>query len=60
MRDDPIAAAVISNRLSAITQEMGQIILLTSRSSIEHGVVPQSRMERSARSPGDSKRAFGQ
>jgi N-methylhydantoinase B len=32
--DDPIAVAVISNRLSAITKEMGQIMLLTSRSPI--------------------------
>ena len=31
---DPISVAVIANRLSAITKEMGQIMLLTSRSPI--------------------------
>lgn len=31
---DPISVAVISNRLTAITKEMGQIMLLTSRSPI--------------------------
>jgi N-methylhydantoinase B len=31
---DPISIAVIANRLSAITKEMGQIMLLTSRSPI--------------------------
>ncbi len=31
---DPISVAVISNRLAAITREMGQIMLLTSRSPI--------------------------
>jgi N-methylhydantoinase B len=34
IQDDPISVAVISNRLSAITKEMGQIMLLTSRSPI--------------------------
>jgi N-methylhydantoinase B len=34
VQDDPISVAVISNRLSAITKEMGQIMLLTSRSPI--------------------------
>jgi N-methylhydantoinase B len=34
LQDDPISVAVISNRLSAITREMGQIMLLTSRSPI--------------------------
>ena len=34
LHDDPISVAVISNRLSAITKEMGQIMLLTSRSPI--------------------------
>jgi N-methylhydantoinase B len=34
LQDDPIAVAVISNRLTAITKEMGQIMLLTSRSPI--------------------------
>ena len=33
-QDDPISVAVISNRLTAITREMGQIMLLTSRSPI--------------------------
>src|SRR5690242_17075821 len=33
-QDDPISVAVISNRLAAITREMGQIMLLTSRSPI--------------------------
>ncbi|HUK40382.1 MAG TPA: hydantoinase B/oxoprolinase family protein [Candidatus Acidoferrales bacterium] len=33
-QNDPISVAVISNRLSAITKEMGQIMLLTSRSPI--------------------------
>src|SRR4051812_25006684 len=32
--NDPISVAVISNRLTAITKEMGQIMLLTSRSPI--------------------------
>ncbi|MGH7827184.1 MAG: hydantoinase B/oxoprolinase family protein [Candidatus Binatia bacterium] len=32
--NDPISVAVISNRLAAITREMGQIMLLTSRSPI--------------------------
>ena len=31
---DPISVAVIANRLAAITKEMGQIMLLTSRSPI--------------------------
>jgi N-methylhydantoinase B len=31
---DPISVAVIANRLTAITKEMGQIMLLTSRSPI--------------------------
>jgi len=31
---DPITVAVIANRLTAITKEMGQIMLLTSRSPI--------------------------
>jgi N-methylhydantoinase B len=31
---DPISVAVIANRLSAITREMGQVMLLTSRSPI--------------------------
>jgi len=31
---DPISVAVISNRLAAITREMGQVMLLTSRSPI--------------------------
>src|SRR5258706_9379796 len=31
---DPISVAVIANRLSAITKEVGQIMLLTSRSPI--------------------------
>ncbi|HKY08255.1 MAG TPA: hydantoinase B/oxoprolinase family protein, partial [Candidatus Binatia bacterium] len=31
---DPISVAVIANRLTAITREMGQIMLLTSRSPI--------------------------
>src|SRR5258707_6932158 len=34
IREDPISVAVISNRLTAITREMGQIMLLTSRSPI--------------------------
>jgi N-methylhydantoinase B len=34
IQDDPISVAVISNRLTAITKEMGQIMLLTSRSPI--------------------------
>jgi N-methylhydantoinase B len=34
VQDDPISVAVISNRLTAITKEMGQIMLLTSRSPI--------------------------
>jgi N-methylhydantoinase B len=34
LQDDPISVAVISNRLTAITREMGQIMLLTSRSPI--------------------------
>jgi len=34
LQDDPISVAVISNRLTAITKEMGQIMLLTSRSPI--------------------------
>jgi N-methylhydantoinase B/oxoprolinase/acetone carboxylase alpha subunit len=34
LQGDPIAVAVISNRLTAITKEMGQIMLLTSRSPI--------------------------
>ena len=34
IHDDPISVAVISNRLTAITKEMGQIMLLTSRSPI--------------------------
>lgn len=34
VQDDPISVAVISNRLTAITREMGQIMLLTSRSPI--------------------------
>jgi len=34
VQDDPISVAVISNRLAAITREMGQIMLLTSRSPI--------------------------
>jgi len=34
LHDDPISVAVISNRLTAITKEMGQIMLLTSRSPI--------------------------
>ena len=34
IHDDPISVAVISNRLAAITKEMGQIMLLTSRSPI--------------------------
>jgi N-methylhydantoinase B len=33
-RIDPVTVAVIANRLSAITREMGQIMLLTSRSPI--------------------------
>lgn len=33
-RCDPVSVAVISNRLSAITKEMGQVMLLTSRSPI--------------------------
>ncbi len=32
--NDPISVAVISSRLSAITREMGQVMLLTSRSPI--------------------------
>src|ERR1700675_1662571 len=31
---DPISVAVIANRLNTITKEMGQIMLLTSRSPI--------------------------
>ena len=31
---DPISVAVIANRLTAITKEMGQVMLLTSRSPI--------------------------
>jgi len=34
LQGDPISVAVISNRLTAITKEMGQIMLLTSRSPI--------------------------
>lgn len=34
VQDDPISVAVISNRLAAITREMGQAMLLTSRSPI--------------------------
>src|SRR4030095_3399114 len=34
LQDDPISVAVIANRLTAITKEMGQIMLLTSRSPI--------------------------
>src|ERR1043165_347324 len=34
VEDDPISVAVIANRLTAITKEMGQIMLLTSRSPI--------------------------
>lgn len=34
IQDDPVSVAVIANRLSAITKEMGQIMLLTSRSPI--------------------------
>jgi N-methylhydantoinase B len=34
IHDDPISVAVISSRLTAITKEMGQIMLLTSRSPI--------------------------
>jgi len=34
VQDDPIFVAVVSNRLTAITKEMGQIMLLTSRSPI--------------------------
>lgn len=34
VRIDPISVAVIANRLTAITKEMGQIMLLTSRSPI--------------------------
>jgi N-methylhydantoinase B len=34
VQNDPISVAVISNRLTAITREMGQIMLLTSRSPI--------------------------
>src|SRR5919202_4046709 len=34
IQEDPISVAVISNRLTAITREMGQIMLLTSRSPI--------------------------
>jgi N-methylhydantoinase B len=34
VQEDPISVAVISNRLTAITKEMGQVMLLTSRSPI--------------------------
>ncbi len=34
LKEDPISVAVISNRLTTITKEMGQIMLLTSRSPI--------------------------
>jgi N-methylhydantoinase B len=34
VRDDPISISVISSRLAAITREMGQAMLLTSRSPI--------------------------